>query len=300
MERTEWLEQRKKCIGASEAAAILGESDWASPYSVWASKVGDVDTATESERMYWGKVLEPPIADRFTEWAEENIAGFGGIWGDGETLYTHKDYPFIGASPDRFVCNHDGENIGLLEIKTTDGRNKADWTDEPPIAYQIQIQQQLFVTGLKQAWLAVLIGGNEFRVYEIEANERFQAVLVKQLSHFWNDYVLTGTPPPVDGSPATARAIALLHQNDTGAEIELEPDVWLPKLEQLERIRKAQKRLEDHESVILNELKSVISDSTFAHVGDKTVSYKTQTRKAHEVKESTFRVLRIGKRKNNQ
>jgi len=300
MERSEWLEQRKKCIGASEAAAILGESDWQSPYSVWASKVGDVDTITESERMYWGKVLEPPIADRFTEWAEENIPRFGGIWGDGETLHTHSKYPFIGASPDRFVCDHDGENIGVLEIKTTDGRNKADWTDEPPIAYQIQIQQQLFVTGLKQAWLAVLIGGNEFRVYEIEANERFQAVLVKQLSHFWNDYVLTGTPPPADGSAATSRAIALLHPQDTGAEIELEPDAWLPKLEQLERIRKAQKRLEDHESVILNELKSVISDSTFAHVGDKTVSYKTQTRKAHEVKESTFRVLRIGKRKNNQ
>jgi predicted phage-related endonuclease len=159
------------------------------------------------------------------------------------------------------------------------------------------VQQQLYVTGLRRAWLAVLIGGNEFRVYDIEANERFQTVLVKQLTHFWSDYVLTGTPPPVDGSTATTRAIALLHPQDTGAEIELEPDAWLPKLEQLERIKNAKKRLDEKEDLILNELKSVIADSTFANIGDKTLSLKTQTRKEHLVKESTYRVLRIGKRK---
>jgi chromatin segregation and condensation protein Rec8/ScpA/Scc1 (kleisin family) len=92
--------------------------------------------------------------------------------------------------------------------------------------------------------------------------------------------------------------LKLLHPNDTGGEIELEPDEWLPKLERLERIKAARKRLDEQESVIQNELKSVIQDSTFAHVGERTVSFKTQTRPAHEVKESTFRVLRIGKRKN--
>jgi predicted phage-related endonuclease len=114
---------------------------------------------------------------------------------------------------------------------------------------------------------------------------------------FWNDYVLTKTPPPTDGHKATTAALKLLHPLDSGAEIELPTDEWGAKLDRLERIKAAQKRLNEQSAVLENELKSVIQSATYAHVGDKTVSWKTQTRKAYEVKESTSRVMRIGKRK---
>ena len=297
MNHDQWLEARRTCIGASDAAAILGESPWQSPYSIWANKVHGIDLFEESERMKWGTVLEPVIAEEFTIWAESNIPNYGGISGDGKTLYRSKAYEFIGASPDRFVCDVNGNNIGLLEIKTTDGRNSADWKDAPPLQYQIQVQHQLYVTGLVDAWIAVLIGGNRFQVYPVARNDRFIEVLIREERHFWQSDVETETPPPTDGHSATTAALKLLHPNDTGGEIELEADEWLPKLDRLERIKAARKRLDEQESVIQNELKSVIQDSTFAHVGEKTVSFKTQTRPAHEVKESTFRVLRIGKRK---
>ena len=40
MSREEWLMQRRKTIGGSDAAGIVGLSKWASPFSVWAEKTG--------------------------------------------------------------------------------------------------------------------------------------------------------------------------------------------------------------------------------------------------------------------
>ena len=37
-----WLAQRNSGIGASEVAAVLGESTYYSPYSLWARKTGRV------------------------------------------------------------------------------------------------------------------------------------------------------------------------------------------------------------------------------------------------------------------
>lgn len=40
MSREEWLVRRRKTIGGSDAAGIVGLSKWASPFSVWADKTG--------------------------------------------------------------------------------------------------------------------------------------------------------------------------------------------------------------------------------------------------------------------
>lgn len=40
---SEWLAARQSGIGASEAAAVLGFSKFASPYSVWGRKTGRID-----------------------------------------------------------------------------------------------------------------------------------------------------------------------------------------------------------------------------------------------------------------
>ena len=38
--RPEWLRERRHGIGASDAAALYGESPWQSPMSLWAEKRG--------------------------------------------------------------------------------------------------------------------------------------------------------------------------------------------------------------------------------------------------------------------
>ena len=64
MTREEWLEQRRKSIGGSDAAAIVGLSKWASPFSIWAEKTGKTPPKEDNEAMRIGHDLEDYVARR--------------------------------------------------------------------------------------------------------------------------------------------------------------------------------------------------------------------------------------------
>ena len=64
-DRDEWLAWRRGGIGASDIAGILGISPWASPYSVWANKVGLVADEESTEQMEMGLDMEPAVERMF-------------------------------------------------------------------------------------------------------------------------------------------------------------------------------------------------------------------------------------------
>ena len=297
MNREQWLLERRKCIGASDAAAILGQSPWRSPYAVWAEKCHGITTTEETERMRWGLALEQPIADEFTHWAEENLDAFTHLTDPGLEIAYMPGYPYIGATLDRLVWDAE-ECMGPLEIKTADSFRSKDWDYAVPLPYQIQLQHQMMVTGHKIGWVAVLIGGNRFRVFEQSRNDKFIDRLLSRLMEFWR-LVETQTPPDADGSQSTKAAIQALHPLDNGVEIELPDNEWSEDIEYLQELKEKIKELEVDVAVIENRIRSVMGDATYAHVGDWTFSNKNQTRKAYTVPEKSFRVLRCGKRKDN-
>src|SRR5690348_4034345 len=63
----EWLALRNSGIGASEVAAILGESKYDSPYSLWARKTGRTEPGPRTAIQRRGLVFENAIADTFAE-----------------------------------------------------------------------------------------------------------------------------------------------------------------------------------------------------------------------------------------
>ena len=65
MTREQWLEERRKGIGGSDAAAIAGLSPWKSPVAVWLEKTGQVEPEEPGEAAYWGTVLEDVVARNF-------------------------------------------------------------------------------------------------------------------------------------------------------------------------------------------------------------------------------------------
>ena len=67
MSREEWLERRRKTIGGSDAAGIVGLSKWASPFSVWADKTGRTVEKADTEAMRQGRDLEDYVARRWME-----------------------------------------------------------------------------------------------------------------------------------------------------------------------------------------------------------------------------------------
>ena len=65
MSHDEWLEHRRRSVGGSDAAAIVGLNGWASPYSVWAEKTGRLPPKEDNEAMRQGRDLEGYVASRW-------------------------------------------------------------------------------------------------------------------------------------------------------------------------------------------------------------------------------------------
>ncbi len=94
MQREQWLQIRRKTIGGSDAAAIVGLSHYSTPYSVWANKTGRIPDAEDNEAMRQGRDLEEYVAKRWEEATGKSVRRCNVI------LY-NSQYPFAHADIDR-------------------------------------------------------------------------------------------------------------------------------------------------------------------------------------------------------
>ncbi len=148
------------------------------------------------------------------------------------------------------------------------------------------------ITGAPFASIAVLIGGTEFRWADVKRDDDFIRGLLAKEEEFWNYHVLRGIEPPADGSEATKTLLRKLHPADTGAVTEL-PVEAMQWADQLAIAKSTITEAEADKLLAENRLKQAIGDASIGTLRDgRAFSYKQQTRKAHQVAESTFRVLR--------
>ena len=96
MSREDWLAERRKSIGGSDAAAVCGLSKWESPYSVWANKRGLTPEKEQTEAMRQGRDLEGYVAERFCE-------GTGLKVRRENAILINPKYPFAHANVDRMT-----------------------------------------------------------------------------------------------------------------------------------------------------------------------------------------------------
>ena len=220
LERDAWLELRRRGLGSSDAAAVLGVSPFATPLQVWAEKVGVVEPAPESEAMRWGRILEPIVADEYARETGRELV-------NPQTLYQHPDLPWCLATPDRLTA--DGRLV--VEIKTASAYRAEEWAEEPPVHYQVQCQHLLAVLGLDLASLVVLVGGQRLLWRDLARNDKFIALMLEREREFWRRVELRDPPPPGAEDRELLRA---LYPRDTGATIELPAEAaeWDRELEE--------------------------------------------------------------------
>ena len=200
-DRQHWLELRKSGIGGSDAAAVLGLNPYSSPYAVWADKTGRLPEREDTEAMRQGRDLEDYVAKRFCENTDKRVRRTN-------YMYRSLKHPFALANLDRLVI---GEYAGL-ECKTTSVLNlKTFKTGDYPDTYYVQCMHYMAVTGAARWYLAVLVLNQGFYTYIIERDEAEIAALMQEEQHFWDSYVKTDTPPPMDGYPATTEAIKAMY-----------------------------------------------------------------------------------------
>jgi putative phage-type endonuclease len=274
-------------IGASESPAILGEGYGnESAWTVWQRKMRMLPPEdNEDESLEWGREIQPVVLRMFTKRTGIEVEDLGPF-----TIQRHPDYPWLGATLDGLAKTCDGPAV--VEAKNVGSYKAGDWNgDEPPLRVAIQIQHQMLAAGVDIGFATACIGGNKLAWRRVEKNERFQKALIDVLKGFW-DCVLSKTPPPVDGSHATARAIAAMWPEDSGATVVLPPESadWD---RQLTDAKEAIKAAEAKKLAAENLIKAAIGEASFGDlIGGGSYSWKQQSRKEMIVKASTFRVLR--------
>jgi len=189
-ERQEFLERRRAGIGGSDVSAIVGVNKWSTPLDVWRSKIAPVeDEVNVPDYIHFGNVLEEPIAQEFQRRSGLAVQRRN-------KMYVDEGNTCLIANIDRYVT---GERA-ILECKTSSAYMASEWgesgSDEVPDAYICQTLHYMSVTGYHKCYLAVLLGGQDFRWYNIPYNEKLARHLRDKCVGFWNDYVVPQVPPP--------------------------------------------------------------------------------------------------------
>jgi putative phage-type endonuclease len=195
-ERSAWLEERRKGIGGSDVAAIMGLSPWATPVTVWLDKTGRQPPQEETEAMRLGTELEDFVARRYMQTTGRIVQRYNTMLHDGCLL----------GNIDRLVVK-EGEKVAshkqeirtdtLLECKTS----SREWDGEVPLYYQTQVQHYMgLCPALKMADVAVLfLGRKHFEVFRVERDQQVIDHIQGVLKDWWQRYVVNDTmPPPVN------------------------------------------------------------------------------------------------------
>ena len=173
-----------------------------------------------------------------------------------------------------------------------------------PLYYETQIQWYMAVTGIKKFYVAVLIGGQDFRMYEVRRDEDVIKAIVEKCHAFWFKKVLADVPP----DPINADDIKKLYARDDGEMVEASNDE-AADIGELRTIRERIKELQDQEKAVANRVILAIGEKSGLLIGgEKAVTYKAQNssrfastafKKEHPdlyrdfVQTSTTRILRL-------
>lgn len=299
-DRSTWLAARRRGLGASDAAAVLGISTYKSPFALWAEKTGQVadDDLSAVECVEWGNRLQGPIIEAYRERSgrtvqpvpEFQIVRRQGI-----------DFAFASLDATQTITTKTPDQLVVVSVEPVEAKNvneymRGEWDDEPPLAFQIQLQHQIGIAGADRGTLVALIGGQRLKWFDQPRNDKFISALFEQEAAFW-DLVVRGIPPQVDGTAATAACLAKLWPRDNGTTVSL-PGGTAYHLDRWLKAAALRKRIEDVEEEAKAQLKLAIGEATFGILPDgRELSLKTQTVAEHVRKESTFRVLRLVKAK---
>jgi putative phage-type endonuclease len=201
MEFEAWLETRKGSIGGSDAGAVMGMNNFASPLTLYLQKKGMVPASEMSRAAKRGKILEPVIrqitVEDFPQLVIEQVP----------FMFYHPDYPFMSANIDGIIHAPDTLNVrgqdilglGGHEIKSA--KTAYGWgEDEIPDSYYCQVQHYMAVLGLP--WFMVsayILDTEEVRHYIIRRNDEFIEKMIAAEDSFWENYILPGVMPAAIG-----------------------------------------------------------------------------------------------------
>lgn len=270
MSNDDWLALRKNSIGGSEIAAAIGLSRWSSPFKLWAEKTEQIKREDKPNQfMYWGNVLEEVIRREF-----EKQYGYKVI--TTSAIFASAKHPYLTANLDGYADLGNG-SFAVLECKTCNVYAESDWAEGGcPLEYYLQCQHYLCVTGLQTAFLAVLIGGNDFRSVKIERDETTINLIIRRGAEFM-DMVATMTAPIVTDKDNEVLAQLYPLANKEKPAVKL-PSSFNSILEDYFNAKVMLDEAKRDKEAAEAKIKEFLKDADSAVLGDYKVSWKNVNR----------------------
>lgn len=244
-----WLRERKTYIGGSDIAAISGLNPYKNSLQIYLEKTrNDITPRELSEAALWGNILEEPVAQEYSKRTGFNVEVEPNV-------LRHPDYPFIAANIDRWANN----KKHVLECKTAGFFQGKEWglkgSDHIPENYLCQVAYYAAICNVPVVDIAVLIGGQDFRIYTYYRDQELETKLIKIAFNFWNDHILKEVPPEASGFSNTS----LLYTIGNGLEINSN-DLIKNKIDALKDLKLQQKMLSEEMETIICEIKDYMKE----------------------------------------
>ena len=156
--RDEWLAYRRKGIGGSDAAAVLGISPFMTARDLYYDKLG---ISAQSDEENWvakeiGHLLEPLVAMIFEKRTGLKVY-------QRKVMFQHPQYPWMLADLDYLVEMPDGSRA-ILECKTTTSNSADNWwyagKEIVPVYYESQGRHYMAVTNIDRVYFCCLLTDN--------------------------------------------------------------------------------------------------------------------------------------------
>lgn len=228
MDDAAWRAARKKGLGGSDMASMLGISGWTTPAQLYTDKLGleeRVFGARSQRRMDRGHRLEPLVCQLAEEELGLQLYPAPALikharWAEGVRLL---------ANPDRLAFHPDGD--GIFEAKTTQlgGRThrhfRAGQLDE---GYALQVQHYMEVMDLDWCVIACLAGpdgeemwdmeahGLDFNALRVERSRELGELLAHIAREWWSRHIACRQIPTYDLHPRAAEVRQLLRSIPMG------------------------------------------------------------------------------------
>jgi putative phage-type endonuclease len=274
--RDRWLKARGEGIGGSEVGALIGASEYETPFSVFNTKINGGKDIGDQPAVEWGHRLENVVAEKTAEEIGMVSRFAGGLWAD-------REVPILRVTPDRFATSpRSWKARAVIECKTAG--DDEHWesgvispvfatTGSAPLSYQAQLQWQLGILGLKVGYLGCfhLSRERQFFTVEVHFDKDWFGEMAREATRFWREHILTGEPPLHDlRHPKTEDLLKAINPVVVKPSVDLPPDTeeWLKDYVQAKReFEAAETRLTE----IKNFFRMWTGDAGAAYLGEEKV-----------------------------
>lgn len=262
----EWVDARKSYLGGSEVAAALGESQYMTPLQLWLLKTGRREPLISNELMELGHLLEPMIAEKFSETTGLKLRSIS-------EPYQNSKHSFLRGNIDRQICSSQKHNgPGVLEIKSTNSFVIKNELGLYPKSWDYQIQHYLMLTGYEYAYLAIFerdTGIFHDPIY-IERDEKLIQENTERIIQWWTLRILQDIAP----EPVNNEDVMILYPDaKEGLVVEASADD-IAYHEELIKVRQKMNSLQLEKELLEAFLKNSIGDAERLVAGRDLITWK--------------------------